>query len=96
MYNSFIVLSVAQLPKTWNTGSPRFMFLMGIIFQATLNLIEDSKKANLIVRTIAELLRRSSGLCTVLVLRGSMLFVPTFLSRLTAHDRPGHMDLVTR
>lgn len=54
MYNSFIVLSVSQLPKTWNTGSPRFMFLMGIIFQATLNLIEDSKKANLIVRTIAE------------------------------------------
>lgn len=32
------------------------------------------------------------GLCTVLVLRGSRLFVPTFLLRLTAHDQPGHMD----
>lgn len=28
----------------------------------------------------------------VLVLRGSRLFVPTFLLRLTAHDQPGHMD----
>lgn len=28
----------------------------------------------------------------VLLLRGSRLFVPTFLLRLTAHDLSGHMD----
>lgn len=42
--------------------------------------------------TVGPCERRSSGLCTVLVLCGSRLFVPTFLLRLTAHDQPGHMD----
>lgn len=34
----------------------------------------------------------SPVLCMVLLLRGSRLFVPTFLLRLTAHDLSGHMD----
>jgi len=30
--------------------------------------------------------------CVVLVLFGPRLFAPTFLLRLTAHDKNGHMD----
>lgn len=36
------------------------------------------------------------GLCMVLVLIGSRQFAPTFLQRLTAHERPGHIDFKTQ
>lgn len=36
--------------------------------------------------------RRYSGHCTVLVLIGSRLFAPTFLLRLTTHERSSHME----
>lgn len=36
--------------------------------------------------------RRYSGHCMVLVLIGSRLFAPTFLLRLTTHERSSHME----
>lgn len=58
-------------------------FSLGVQSPFRMKLVEQNPQESLI---------RALLVCTVLVPRGSRLFVPTFLLRLTAHDQSVHMD----